>query len=400
LQEGDAVKAQEWFHKAFAYSPDKIFPNRLEDVTVLKAAIAVNDKDHKAYYYLGNFYYAKRRYEDARESWERSIGLFAGFATAHRNLGIAYFNKFNKKEAALRAFETAFRADPSDSRVLFELDQLYKRFNKAPQERLHLLNDHLVLVKERDDLYNEYTRLHVLTGEYDTARQLLASRNFHPWEGGEGQTSAQHILVHIELAKAALKKNQVAEAILLLKQAEIYPDNLGEGKLYGARENDIHYWLGCAYEQLNDYARAKTYWTAAATGPREPEPAFFYNDQQPDKLFYQGLALLRLGDEAGAQRVFANLVAYSEQHLNKEIKMDFFAVSLPDLMIFDDDLDVRNNINCYYLAGLGNLGAGNLREAENNFDYALALDPAHTGCRIHRSMLLMKQSESGEVLQE
>jgi hypothetical protein len=35
----------------------------------------------------------------------------------------------------------------------------------------------------------------------------------------------------------------IVKAINHLKATESYPHNLGEGKLYGARENDIHYWL-------------------------------------------------------------------------------------------------------------------------------------------------------------
>ncbi len=37
------------------------------------------------------------------------------------------------------------------------------------------------------------------------------------------------------------------------------------------------------------------YWELAKDGNTEPAAATFYNDQKPDKIFYQGLALLKLG---------------------------------------------------------------------------------------------------------
>ena len=61
----------------------------------------------------------------------------------------------------------------------------------------------------------------------------------------------------MELAKKALAAQRYQDAIRLLKEAEIYPQNLGEGKLFGARENDIHFWLGCAYAELGDHQQAQ-----------------------------------------------------------------------------------------------------------------------------------------------
>lgn len=387
---GDAEAAKHWFNKGFYCSPDRVFPNRLEDIDVLKKAIEGNGNDYKAYYYLGNFYYAKRRYEEAKKCWEQSIEINDKFPTVLRNLGIAWYNKFDKKGEALRLFEIAFDCDMTDSRVLFELDQLYKCFHKPPEERLAFLKKYEPLISERDDLYIEYVLLHTLTGRFHEAKRLLETRNFHPWEGGEGKTSGQHIHVHIELAREALKENKFRESLELLQAAEKYPENLGEGKLYGVQENDIHYWMGCAYEQLNEMKLALEYWRKASLGLSNPSPAIYYNDQQPDKIFYQGLASLKLGDKEEAVKRFNNLIRFGETNMNKEVKIDYFAVSLPDLMIFDDDLDVRNKIHSHYLLGLGWLGLEQYGKSEHHFKEALQLEPAHLGVMIHRAMLKEK----------
>jgi tetratricopeptide (TPR) repeat protein len=382
-QQGDIGAAKAWYAQGFEYGPDGIFPNRLEDIAVLEAATKANPADYKAFYYLGNLWYDKRQYQNAIAAWESSRYIFDGLATVHRNLGIAYFNKLNNKTEALACFEKAFALDLSDARILLELDQLYNRFNKPAQQRLDFLKQYPELINRRDDLYLEFITLHNLTGHYETARMLLAARNFHPWEGGEGKVTGQYIYAHLELAKAAFQEEHFPVAIALLHQAENYPDNLGEGKLYGTRENDIHYWLGCAYEGAGQVEKADLYWQQAAVGMSEPGQAVFYNDQHPDKILYQGLALEKCGAEEEAAIRFNNLVQYGHQHLHDEVKLDYFAVSLPVFMLFDDDLNKRNYIHCLYLIGLGKLGLREIAEASRFFKEVLSLDNGHQGAESH-----------------
>ena len=380
---GNTAAAEQYLQQAFNGSPDRVFPNRIEDVRALQSALSYNPGDYKAWYYLGNYYYAKRLYARARETWEKSISINDDFPTALRNLGIAYYNKFDKKQEALQLYRRAFEKDSTDARVLSELDQLQKRFNIAPVERLNFLKGYKSLVYERDDLYIEYVGLHSLTGEDEEAYELLMARNFHPWEGGEGKTSTQYVLILVELAKKALRKNEPDKAISLLMQAQIYPDNLGEGKIFGAQENDIFYWLGCAHHSKGNNDEAAAWWEKAAVGLSEPAQAIYYNDQQPDKIFYQALALLKLNKKEDAGKRLETLINYGKAHEQDTIRIDFFAVSLPDLMIFDDDLDMRNKIHCNYLMGLGYKGLGKNEEAHIHFSKVLEMDPSHWGAAMH-----------------
>ena len=386
-QLGNREEALLAYQAGASCGPDRVFPNRLEDIDLLLQVIAENPSDYKACYYIGNFCYAKKRYDDARDYWEKSVALNPSFATAHRNLGIAYYNKFDRKEEALASFEQSFACDPSDSRVLFELDQLRKRFGQLPEARLSFLSMYPALVCERDDLYAEYILLLLLTGREQEALHWLNDRNFHPWEGGEGKISGLYVHLHIEIAKQLFEQHRYEESLTLLKKAQVYPDNLGEGKLYGAQENDIFFWMGCVFEKTGNRDAATTYWKKAAVGISEPAPAIFYNDQQPDKIFYQAEALKKLGARDEAETRCRKLIEYGEQHLDRTVKTDFFAVSLPDLMIFTDDLSKRNNIHCYYLMGLGHLGLGDFGKAVTCFDQIMLLEPAHTGVSIHRKLL-------------
>jgi len=65
--------------------------------------------------------------------------------------------------------------------------------------------------------------------------------------------------------------------------------------------------------------------------------------------------------------------------------MDYFAVSLPTFLVFDEDLNQRNRIHCHYMMGLGHLGLGHGTEAQSQFDQVLALEANHQGALIHRT---------------
>jgi tetratricopeptide (TPR) repeat protein len=224
-------------------------------------------------------------------------------------------------------------------------------------------------------------------GRYEEAKEMLDAHKFHPWEGGEGKVSAQYQIARVELAKQALKSGNNQEAITLLNECQEYPHHLGEGKLSGAQENDFHYYLGCAYEALGNQEKAVFYWELAKNGITEPAAAIFYNDQKPDKIFYQGLALLKLNRVAEANSRFNRLISYGEEHLSDEIKMDYFAVSLPDLLIWEDDLTLRNMIHCKYMMALGLFGLGNKETASELLDEVSKMDPNHQGIMAIKSSI-------------
>ncbi|MGV3557253.1 DUF5107 domain-containing protein [Larkinella arboricola] len=393
-QLGDAQTAREYLKKATEASPDFVFPNRLEELQILQWATSQTDDNQSinhahTWYFLGNFWYANRQYDESIAAWERSVSLKDSFPTVFRNLSLAYYNKRHQPDRAQTALETAFALDPTDARVLMELDQLYKKLNHPPAERLALLEKHLTVTEQRDDLYLEHITLYNQLGNHQKARDLLASRQFHPWEGGEGKVVGQYLICHLELAKQALQNADYAEALTLLEAAETYPPNLGEGKLFGVHEPDLFYLKGLAYEGLGDTNTAQSYFERASVGLEAPVQAVFYNDQQPDKLFYQGLARKKLGQHERAESLFNRLIEYGQAHRNDTIKIDYFAVSLPDLLVFDADLNERNRIHCDYLMGLGYLGLGNghTQQAIDCFDRVLALDGTHQGAALHKKMV-------------
>lgn len=371
---GNDVLAKQWYERAQALAPDKCFPNRIDEVNVLSHAVKMNPDDFKASYYLGNFWYAHRCYDEAITCWEKSVKANDQYPTALRNLSLAYYNKRNKKEEACELLEKAFKLDQTDARIFMELDQLYKKMGRKHAERLAFMEQHLELVEQRDDLCIERITLYNQLGEYEKAKHLIDKRKFHPWEGGEGKVSGQYILCRVELAKKAISEQRFADAIELLKETEHYPHNLGEGKLINTEENEIDYYKGIAYAGLGNEVESKASLLKATQGSNEPQQAFFYNDQQPDKIFYQGLAWQALGEVAKARSRFNKLIDHGKKHLFDDCKIDYFAVSLPELAIWEDDLNIRNKIHCYYVMALGYSGLEQHELAEKYYSLVKGLD--------------------------
>ena len=348
------------------------FPNRLEDIFLLK---------DNADYNLGCLFYDKRQYDLALSHWECAAKTDPDNPQVHRCLALISYNKLHDAARALKEMETAFHLDESDSRIFMELDQLYKKLGKPHDERLALYERHAKLIEQRDDLLLEYITLLNFTDNFRKAQTLIDNHQFHPWEGGEGKVPAQYRLARIGLAINENCDNE--QKCQLLKQCLTYPHNLGEGMLYGAQDNDIHYLLGC-------YG-LKEHFSIGTKGPIDPAPALYYNDAKPDMIFYVGLCHLQLGNIQEGVALFEKLISFGELHLNDKVTMDYFAVSLPDLQVWDGDLNQMNKVHCMFMMALGHLGMflrntkggfyQELNKAKMLLSEAEKLDSSHIGIR-------------------
>ena len=382
---GEREQEQEEYIRANTESPLYCFPNKLEDMIVLQNAIRCFPKGAKAYYYLGCLYYDKLQFEKAIDMWEKSEELDDNFPTVHRNLALAYYNKENSPEKAKAELEKAFSLDKTDARVFFELDQLYKKLGTDFAERLQNYEKYRELIEERDDAMLEYVTLYNLLGMNRKAYDTIMSHKFRPWEGAEGRISGQYKIALLEMAKDKIRESDYPEAKKLLEKALVYPENLGEGRLEGTKENHLYYYLGVVNKYLGKKEEAEKCFRRAEEGDNEPAGVMYYYDQPADMILYQGLAHQELGDTKAAHACFNKLMDYGERHLNDKMKDDFFAVSLPDFLIFEDDMDKKNKAHCYYLMGLAYMGEGQAEKAKEQFDKALKYDYNHQNCRIYRN---------------
>ena len=374
-QLGQAKLALARYRAAAKASPDYCFPSRLEEILILEAALCANPEDARAPYYLGNLFYDRRRHAEAIRLWERASRLDPSFAIIWRNLGIGYFNVSKKPAAALSAYEKAFRANPQDARLLYERDQLWKRLGKSPTKRLKELSRHPELVGQRDDLSVEICALHNQTGRASEAAKIIATRKFQPWEGGEGQALGQHVRTALALGRAALARREFTAAVHHFQLALSSPENLSEAKHLLANQSDIHFWLGVALDQAGDAAGAKHHWLEAAN---------FRGDFQDmavrafsEMTYYSALAWQRLGKKPKATQLLRELLAYAKQEQKTEAKIDYFATSLPTMLLFNEDLQFRQETGALFLQAQARLGLGQKAAAHRLLSTVLARDPNH-----------------------
>lgn len=372
---GNATAALKHFQSAAALAPDYCFPSRLEEIGILESAMRANPKDARAPYYLGNLLYDRRRHEEAIQLWERSAKLDGTFSTVWRNLGIGYFNIRQQPVKARAAYDRAFKANPADARLLYERDQLWKRLGEKPAKRLRELERHGDLVRQRDDLSIERCALLNQTGRHEEASQLVAGRQFQPWEGGEGGPLGQHVRAQLALGRASLAQNDFAKARACFEHALTSPRNLGEAKHLLANQSDIRYWLGCACAALGDAKSARAHWLAAAN---------FKGDFQEmsvrafsEMTYYSALSLEKLGQAANAKKLFRDLLAYAQRLQKSTAKMDYFATSLPTMLLFDDDLQFRQETTALFLQAQAQLGLGRKTSAKALLRSVLRRDPNH-----------------------
>lgn len=359
---GNTDKAKECYCKAEAMPSDYIFPNTVEEMLILENAVHILGKAPMASYYLGNLLYDKKQYEKATECWETAVTLKSDFAMSYRNLSIAYYNKEHNTEKALNAIKQACALEPDNSRFLLELEQLSAKAGVTAEERLRFLSENKELLSGRDVLYLAYITLLNLNGKYDEALSCLEKHTFHPWEGGEGKVSGEYKTALFALTEKEMADGNYEKAIRLCERTLTYPETLGEGKLENVPDNKAHYMLGKCFRALGNPEKANAYFALASAGSSVPAPVRYYNDQPSDYIYYQGLAFSALGDIASAENSFHQLVSFGEKHISDKIEYDFFAVSMPELEVYQEDMQKRNRAYCKYLITLGHKG---LKEIHN-----------------------------------
>jgi tetratricopeptide (TPR) repeat protein len=371
-KQGNHAEAASQLAAGVKVSPDYCFPARIEEMIVLQAVLSDNPSDARAHYYLGNLFYDKKRYDEAIREWEASVKLEPSFAISWRNLGIAYFNICKDAPSALAAYQTAFKANPADARLLYEFDQLRKRAGAGAAERLAILEDHADLVSQRDDLTVELITLLNQCGRPEQALEMLRSRRFNPWEGGEGLVSGQYVWAHILIGRSLLERGEAGGALQHFSAARVYPQNLGEGKHLLTRETHLEYLSGVALSQMERENEAREHWARAA-GKDDPINWLTY---------FRAMSLEALGRETDAASLLKDMRAFSEQQMGKEAKIDYFATSLPNLLLFEDDLQKRHQLEHIFVLALAELGLRNTERAKQLLNQVLSLDCNHIAAQM------------------
>jgi hypothetical protein len=71
------------------------------------------------------------------------------------------------------------------------------------------------------------------------------------------------------------------------------------------------------------------------------------------------------------------LLAYATRLQKTPAKIDYFATSLPTMLLFEEDLQVRQETSALFLQAQAHLGLGNESKARSVLQTVLRRDPNH-----------------------
>jgi len=344
---------------------------------VLERAIRAKPQDARAPYYLGNLLYDRRRHVEAIAQWERAAELAPNFSTVWRNLGIAYFNVLKDEKKSLQAFDRAMQLDPADGRVFYERDQLWKRTGETPENRLAEFRRYAELVEVRDDLTVELASLNNQMGRPEEALELLISRRFQPWEGGEGLVIAQYVRANILIGIRALAENRPLDAKAHFLEALSLPENLSEARHLLANQSDVYFWIGTACDEAKQQDEAEAWWRKASSYRGDFQQMSVMNIS--DMTYWNALAYKALGEVAVARGLFEQLLERAAELERETPKIEYFATSLPAMLLFEEDLERRNTVAALYLRGQAYAGLERYRDAAAALNTLLEIDRNHAG---------------------
>jgi tetratricopeptide (TPR) repeat protein len=351
------------------------FPGRLDDVAALEAALGADPQDPTAAALLGHWLYAHDRADEAIEHWRRSLAVDPRDRVVWRNLAVASFNRRGDAEGARRAYDRALAVAPADPQLVYESDQLLKRTGVSVPERLERLDRVRPLVAQRDDLSVEHAHLLLDAGRVDDALELLQSRRFQPWEGGEGLVLRAWERTQLALAARALAVGDPGGAQRHAEAALQPPDHLGEARHPLANPAEILLALGTAAHATGDDRRAAECWhqAAGATGDFGGMAPLPYSEN----TYYSVLAARAVGDLDRAATLTNGLADHVERLATTTATVDYFATSLPELLLFDDDPQRRQDLAVELQRGQLALLAGDEVGARDHLDRVLRADPSH-----------------------
>jgi tetratricopeptide (TPR) repeat protein len=361
--------AQSSYLRAAQLPLDYCFPFRLESRDVLLAALAVNPRDARAEYYLGNLLFDLQP-QVAMEHWENARRLDPALVLAHRNAGWATYRVQNDVDKAISCYEAALASDEIDPRLLLELDLLYEAGNVDPQRRLKALDEHHTVVVQREDSFLREIIVLVLNGNYSQAIEYLENNFFHAQEG-RSEIHDVYVDAHLLAGLTLLDEGQPREALEHFRKAAEYPENLSVGRPKNdPRAPEIAYFTGVALEALGEQEPAQESYRKAADQPE--------TSRWPETRYYQGLSLVRLERPDEARQLFQDLIEDGRRQLSRQEGPDFFAK-------FGQESSQRTrNATAHYRIGLGLSQTGEPAEAAKEFELAAELDQSHPWARYYR----------------
>src|SRR5271157_5487776 len=265
--EGDPKAGDAFAAKAATASSEKVFPHRLQDVRALADVIAHGRPDPAAQYELGNFLFARGRYDDAARFWLQALGGGLDLSVLERNLGVYAWRVRKSLREAADYYAKAIQLAPDDYRLYLDLDDIETQMGDV-ERRAKLFAAAPASVLEKDTVRLRRARLAIDQKQYQQGLALLAGHNFKPWEGGQIVRQV-YVRANLEEGRRLLAAKNFQGATASFRQATEYPANLGVGKPNSPHDEEAYYWLGVALEGSGARANARAAWQEAVREGKE-----------------------------------------------------------------------------------------------------------------------------------
>jgi tetratricopeptide (TPR) repeat protein len=259
-------RCQANFKKALKAPADLVFPFRTESIPVLKWANHMAPKTPNAWklkYFLSLILWNKGRLTEALELMEsccfnkcsnkKPCVPFGPFYIARANLRKSV--NPGDPEKILKDLKNATHKKQGDWRAW---DSIYKFYINRLQYKNALKVAKRIYKKhpENYQLAMNYARALLFNRQYKDCLLILIGTQVLPYEGAwEGRDIFRQ--VNLLLAVDYLKKRNIGKALMHIKKAREWPENLGVGRPYDVDERLENYLQGLCLQNSGDSKKAK-----------------------------------------------------------------------------------------------------------------------------------------------
>ena len=287
------------------------------------------------------------------------------FPSSGATSGIGYFNIRKQPAKARAAYDRAFKAE-SSRRAAAVTSATSSGSGSARSRRSACANwtQHLDLVQQRDDLSVELCALYNQTGRHDEA--LATGRPPPvPAVGRRRRRAARPACPHPPRAgsrrRCAQQRFPNAPPTILSRPRPRRAISAKPNTCSPTRATSITGSAAPAH-RLGEKAKARQHWRIGGQLqgrlPGNERPRL----QRNDLLLGAGLGKARpAGQGRSASPRPARLRAEAPED---PAKIDYFATSLPTMLLFDDDLQLRQETTALFLQAQARLGLGEKRKAQ------------------------------------
>jgi len=197
-------------------------------------------------YYEALVRWQHNQVESARELF-RSCGTEPGFAPFYLTKAELFRDDPTVVEASL---VQATRLDPSDWRALQALSKFYVREDRNAEALIISGRNHK-LHPASFAVGLQYAQMLRLNGRYKSALDVLGSLNMLPAEG-DVDAHTLYRETNILYALQFMKTGKWQRAVLQLREAETWPENLFSGEPYLPDNRLTRFFMAYCYDRLND----------------------------------------------------------------------------------------------------------------------------------------------------